>query len=56
MSLLMILKNADTEKKVVGKKNIINELTMSGDTESRIVTELCRKRSTKSHCKTLLRT
>lgn len=54
MAVQMIIKNADTEKKVVGKKNIIDEINgveRTGDCE----TPLCRKRIAGSNNKILLR-
>ena len=53
MAVQMIIKNADTEKKVVGKKNIIDEINgveRTGDCE----TPLCRKRVAGSNNKILL--
>ena len=53
MAVQMIIKNADTEKKVVGKKNIIDEINgveRTGDCE----TPLCRKRVAGSNKKILL--
>ena len=54
MAVQMIIKYADSEKKVVGKKNILNELeafTFEGCSHS----DLHQKRKNGSNCKILLR-
>ena len=55
MTVQMIFKNADTEKKIVGKKNIIDEINEYSKMSRICGTELCRKRAAGSNNKILLR-
>lgn len=55
MAVQMIIKYADTEKKVVGKKNIIDEINIFSKSDNSYDSELCRKRVAGSNHKILLR-
>ena len=55
MAVQMIIKYADTEKKVVGKKNIIDEINIFSKSDNSYDSELCRKRVAGSNHKLLLR-
>ena len=54
MAVQMIIKYADTEKKVVGKKNIIDEINIFSKSDNSYDSELCRKRVAGSNHKLLL--
>ena len=55
MAVQMIIKYADTEKKVVGKKNIIDEINIFSKSDNSYDSELRRKRVAGSNHKLLLR-
>lgn len=55
MAVQMIIKNADFEKKIEGKKNIIDEISGYSRNDEACGTDLCKKRVAGSNNKILLR-